>query len=114
VIAKIDFSSQRQLLSLIRLNMHKLPEKSLVLSLLLVIIHTVNCQSQSTSPYRDTVVRNYENLTRIDDVLDLFSVDVIGAQWTQIHDKVNTICAQNMMQYLSGLENRKIWALKSE
>lgn len=60
------------------------------------------------------LVRNFYNLTRIEDLLDLFNMNEIGAQWKQIHDKVNPICAQNMMEYLSGLEKRTIWAIKSE
>lgn len=60
------------------------------------------------------LVRNFYNLTRIEDLLDLFSMNEIGAQWKQIHDKVNPICARNMIEYLSGLEQRTIWAIKSE
>lgn len=60
------------------------------------------------------LVRNFYNLTRIEDLLDLYNINEIGAQWKQIHDKVNPICAQNMMEYLDGLEQRTIWAIKSE
>lgn len=60
------------------------------------------------------LVRNYENLTSIGDILELFSVDVIGSQWTTIHKRLTTTCAQNMMEYLSGLERKEVWAIKSE
>lgn len=62
----------------------------------------------------DELVRNYENLTRIEDILELFSVDVIGSQWTKIHKRLSTVCARNMVEYLSGLEQKEIWAIKSE
>lgn len=59
-------------------------------------------------------VRNYENLTSIGDILELFSVDVIGSQWTTIHKRLTAACAQNMMEYLSGLERKEVWAIKSK
>lgn len=63
---------------------------------------------------KDSLVRNYENLTRIEEILELFSVDVIGSQWTNIHKRLSTVCARNMMEYLSGLEQKEIWAIKSK
>lgn len=59
-------------------------------------------------------VHNYENITRIEEILDLFSVRVIGSQWTNIYNKLSTVCAENMMKYLNGLEQKEIWAIKSK
>lgn len=92
-----------------------------VLSLAL-LINGVHSQSDgikydSESPVRlnrDPLIRNYENLTRIEEILELFSVEVIGSQWTKIHQKLSTVCARNMMEYLSGLEQKEIWAIKSK
>jgi hypothetical protein len=105
-------------------------KKNLILTIVVLkLILIVNCvQSQSNvdglkyeSSTRtnylknDLVVRNYNNLTRIEDILELFSVGVIGSQWKEIHDKIrNEICAKDMMEYLSGLEEKKIWAIKSK
>lgn len=62
-----------------------------------------------------SLVRNYNNLTRIGDILDLFSVDVIGQNWSEkIHKRLSSGCAFNMMEYLSGLEQKEIWAIKSK
>lgn len=63
---------------------------------------------------KEPLIRNYENLTRIEEILELFSVDVIGSHWTQIHKRLSTVCARNMMEYLSGLEQKEIWAIKSK
>lgn len=79
----------------------------------LSIQNSLNHVDSSNIKNKD-LVRNFYNLTRIEDLLDLFNMNEIGAQWKQIHDKVNPICAQNMMEYLSGLEKRTIWAIKSE
>lgn len=63
----------------------------------------------------DLVVRNYNNLTRIEDILELFSVSFIGSQWKEIYSKLRSeICAKDMTEYLSGLEEKKIWAIKSK
>lgn len=70
--------------------------------------------SENSESKNNDLVQNFYNLTRIEDLLDLFNMNEIGAQWKQIHDNVNPICAQNMMEYLSGLEKRTIWAIKSE
>lgn len=61
-----------------------------------------------------TIVKNFQNLTRIEDLLDLFSIDEIGTQWTRLYDKLSPACSVDMSHYLTGLEQRKLWALKSE
>lgn len=70
--------------------------------------------TRTNSLINEYLVRNYENLTSIGDILELFSVDVIGSQWTTIHKRLTPACAQNMMEYLSGLERKEVWAIKSK
>lgn len=70
--------------------------------------------TRTNSLISEYLVRNYENLTSIGDILELFSVDVIGSQWTTIHKRLTTACAQNMMEYLGGLERKEVWAIKSK
>lgn len=96
-----------------------------VLKLILVVnsvqsqsnVDELKYESSTRTNYlkNDLVVRNYGNLTRIEDILELFSVGVIGSQWKEIHDKIrNEKCASDMEEYLNGLETRKIWAIKSK
>lgn len=70
--------------------------------------------SNSLRSNDESMVRNYDNLTSIEDILELFSINVIGSRWKAVHNKVNPICAQHMMEYLNGLERKKIWAIKSK
>lgn len=70
--------------------------------------------ARTNSLVNDHLVHNYENLTSISEILELFSVDVIGSQWTNIHKRLTTACAHNMMEYLNGLEKKEVWAIKSE
>lgn len=70
--------------------------------------------SRTNSLVNDHLVHNYDNLTSISEILELFSVDVIGSQWTNIHKRLTTACAHNMMEYLNGLEKKEVWAIKSE
>lgn len=94
-----------------------------ILTIAITIVFTLHCvktQSQNDPASRinhlkkDSAVHNYENITRIEEILDLFSVGVIGSQWTKIYKRLSTVCAENMMKYLSGLEQKEVWAIKSE
>lgn len=82
----------------------------------LVLIGCVQSQSLVRPKYdsSSSAVRNYDNLTRIEDVLDLFSMDVIGSQWKAIYSRLSQHCANDMIAYLSGLEKKEIWAIKSK
>lgn len=93
--------------------------RSLVLKafvLVLVLSGCVHSQSSESPKYdsSSSAVRNYDNLTRIEDVLELFSVDVIGSQWKTIYSRLSHHCANDMVAYLSGLEKKEIWAIKSK
>lgn len=83
---------------------------------IILIFHRVQSQLlYNETSARMTSVQNYENLTRIEDILELFSVDIIGAQWENIYEKIHDKqCAKDMTEYLNGLSNRKIWAMKSK
>lgn len=80
----------------------------------LVIVSQISSQSVKEERNLDALIRNYDNLTNIDHILNLFSVGVIGAQWQKLHNKLRPECAHNMMEYLSGLEQKEIWAIKSK
>jgi hypothetical protein len=60
------------------------------------------------------VTKNFSNLIRIGDILDLFSISKIGALWSVIEPQLSISCSNNMMVYFRGLENEKMWALKSK
>ena len=85
---------------------------------IVLALHCVQTESQNDPRInilkKDSVVHNYENITRIEEILELFSVGVIGSQWTKIYKRLSTVCAENMMQYLNGLEQKEIWAIKSK
>lgn len=88
--------------------------KAFVLKLVLIVC--VQSQSSESPKYdsSSSAVRNYDNLTRIEDILELFSVDVIGSQWKTIYSRLSHDCANDMVAYLSGLEKKEIWAIKSK
>jgi hypothetical protein len=60
------------------------------------------------------VTRNFSKLVRIGEILDLFSINRIGALWTVIEPQLSAGCSNDMMVYFRGLENEKLWALKSK
>lgn len=97
--------------------MNKNVVHTIVVFKLILIVSCVQAQtSVDELKYESsTVVRNFNNLTRIEEILELFSVDVIGSQWKLIHGKIqNELCAKNMIEYLEGLQNKKVWAIKSK
>lgn len=94
-----------------------------ILTIAIAIVFTLHhAQSQSQSDQasridhlkRETTVHNYENITQIQEILELFSVSAVGSQWTNIYKKLSTVCGRNMMEYLDGLEQKEIWAIKSK
>lgn len=70
-----------------------------------------NLKSDESSNF---VAKNYANLTRLGDILNLFSINKIAAAWKEVNLKLDKKCAREMTEYLNGLEEKKIWALKSE
>jgi hypothetical protein len=100
--------------------MKKMKKNLISLSVVFNLI-LLNCAaSQSNESFTRTnfesdVVENYDNLTRIEEILELFSVSIIGKQWKEIHGKIhNQRCAHDMTKYLEGLAKKKIWAIKSK
>jgi len=61
-----------------------------------------------------SLIRDYSNLTRIENILNVFNVEIIGRNWIIINEKINRKCAFNMMQFLDGLQVKKTWAIKSK
>jgi hypothetical protein len=84
---------------------------------LVLNINIVQTQSASENLPRtnfSNTVRNYDNLTRIESILDLFSIHEIGARWVKVYSNLSVECGNDMMAYLNGLENHEIWAIKSK
>jgi hypothetical protein len=86
--------------------------------LMIIIISCTNAQSISinfeSTERNQIIVQNYDNLTSIGGILELFKVEVIGSQWTQIHDNLRTNCSHDMAKYLNGLDKMENWAIKSK
>ena len=59
-------------------------------------------------------VRDYSNITRIENILNIFNIEYVGKNWITVNKKINKKCAYNMMQYLDGLQGKKSWAMKSK
>lgn len=57
------------------------------------------------------------NITLTGDLLDLFNLRRVNDLWSEIieTDMIETAhCAQDFESYITGLDNQKIWALKSK
>lgn len=59
-------------------------------------------------------IRNFSSIVRINEILNIFSIQEIGYQWSKINGKISDACSRDMMEYLKGLENGDVWAMKSK
>lgn len=58
-----------------------------------------------------------KNITFINDMLDLFNLKRTIALWPEIMQEnliQNANCTDELQEYFRGLEEQRIWALKSE
>lgn len=87
-----------------------------VITIIFAIVLSAHAKSENVNNLKNTeiVIRNYANLTRLEDILNLFNVDKIGTSWKELSTQVNRECSRDMTAYLDGLEEKKIWALKSK
>lgn len=88
-----------------------------VITIILLLVSSAYAKSENVrniKPDESFVVKNYANITRLGEILNLFSINKIGSSWKEISLQLSRKCARDMSEYLSGLEERKFWALKSK
>lgn len=87
-----------------------------VIALIVALIASAHAKSENVRNFKhdESLVRNYANITRLEDILNLFNLNKIGASWKELSMQVSRECSHDMARYLDGLEERKIWALKSK
>lgn len=57
---------------------------------------------------------NFTNLLRLEDVLMVFDIDELAAKWTKNQHEFKSECAQDMTELFRGLQQHKLWAIKSK
>lgn len=90
--------------------------KVIINSFVVLVVIVMAISGQSTEDYKDATigVQNYTDLLRISDVLDVFNVRHIGAQWSVFEKKLNANCSKDIQEYLQALQMAEMWALKSK
>lgn len=61
-----------------------------------------------------TPADNFTNLLRLGDVLTVFDLTQLANKWPQVKDALQPRCAAQMTNYFRGLQQRKLWAIKSK
>lgn len=87
-----------------------------VITIILLLVSSAYAKSENVRNIKSDetfVVKNYANITRLGDILNLFSINKIGSSWKEVSLQLSRKCARDMTEYLNGLEEKKIWALKS-
>lgn len=78
---------------------------------------------KNAQPHRlhDTVIStnpsspdNFTDLLRLSDVLMVFDLKQLANKWSHVKDALQPNCAAHMTNYFRGLQQRKLWAIKSE
>lgn len=75
---------------------------------------SIDGQPKVTLRVKNDEVHNYGNLTSIRELLEIFSIEYIGSEWMNIHNSLSHQCSHDTTQYLNGLSQRKVWAIKSK
>lgn len=57
--------------------------------------------------------KNYTNLIRINELLDVFNIQNVGASWSIIRGLLGNNCSRDMIDYFQGLQDGDVWAIKS-
>lgn len=57
---------------------------------------------------------NFTHLVRLEDVLMVFDLNQLAAKWLKIQHEFKSECANDMTEYFRGLQQHKMWAIKSK
>lgn len=57
---------------------------------------------------------NVTHLIGIENMLRVFDADILVRQWTDIQKELRGNCKEDMQEYVLGLKERRLWALKSK
>lgn len=63
---------------------------------------------------REAAAENFTNMVRLEDVLVIFDLNEIAANWPKIRHDLRSNCQHDMQAYLRGLQQHKMWAIKSK
>lgn len=87
-----------------------------IITILFALVVSAHAKSENVRNFKhdEHVARNYANITRLEDILNLFNINKIGSSWKELSTQVTRECSRDMTEYLDGLEEKKIWALKSK
>lgn len=58
--------------------------------------------------------RNFSLPEQISQMMDFFNANRLAENWLTISDILSANCSRNMEQYLQGLADHAIWAMKSK
>lgn len=74
-------------------------------------LEDVTTENEDVSHSR--VDQNFTNLIRINELLDVFNIENVGASWASIQGHLNANCSRDMTDYFQGLQDGDVWAIKS-
>lgn len=80
----------------------------------LIYVNNVKAQSSVSNSSESSSVASFGNLIILGEILDVFDIRNVGANWSSISKRLTNSCSTEMEYYLRGLQAGKIWAVKSK
>ncbi|XP_063634343.1 O-acyltransferase like protein-like [Cydia splendana] len=59
-------------------------------------------------------LRSNSSIVGIEEMLRVFDADILVSQWDELQKMVNGSCLEDMQEYIEGLREKSLWALKME
>lgn len=64
--------------------------------------------------HESTTAENFTNIIRLENVLVVFDLNELATNWPKIRHELRSNCQHDMNEYFRGLQQHKIWAIKSK
>lgn len=76
--------------------------------------HNLSLNQSSVPLSLNNKADNFTDLLRLEDVLMVFNLKRLANKWTDVQHELKPKCAGQMTEYFRGLQQHKLWAVKSK
>lgn len=85
------------------------------LNLFIILLSFLRIQAQNQNEVDKNEVGIFRSIksARIGNLLNSFNIEILASQWIIVHKKLGESCGNDMSEYLRGLQDGEIWAMKS-
>lgn len=77
-------------------------------------LHPANDSSSPSSVMTSNTNIDLSLTQRLKDTLNIFDISYLASQWINVRSDISANCSQDIYKYLQGLQQAKMWAMKSK